>query len=196
MSQTQYKALISNLLKEKCALTKLRAELEERKERMYFKCKNLGHLARNCRNQKRGEGKAIPQNKFEVLSSRVMQYGAEERMIRSIEAAVMRCFKCREEKHNCRECPLWEKKEKRVAHPIEGKAHQEKRKPACLERGKVQENRERRQLRKVEEKKPAHHIQGEVQQTYKRASVEELRKRVEEHYGKGIPKEAQLFDLR
>jgi len=187
---------MSNLLKEKCALAKLRAELEGKKERMCFKCKNFGHLARNCRNQKREEGKAIPQNKFEVLSSRVMQCGAEERMIRSIGAAVVRCFKCGEKGHKCRECPLWKKKEKRVACPIEGKVHQEKRKLACLERGKAQENRERRQLRRVEEKKPACPIQGEAQQTYERASVEELRKRAEEHCGKGVPKEAQLFDLR
>jgi len=45
MSQTQYKALMSNLLKEKCALAKLRAELEGKKERMCFKYKNFGHLA-------------------------------------------------------------------------------------------------------------------------------------------------------
>jgi len=34
-----------------------------------------------------------------------------------------------------------------------------------------------------------------VQQGWRRSSVEELRKRAEEHCGKGIPEETQLWDL-
>jgi len=49
---------------------------------------------------------AIPQNKFEILSGRVMQCGVEERMIRRIEVVVVECFKCGEKGHKCRECPL------------------------------------------------------------------------------------------
>jgi len=63
----------------------------------------------------------MPQNKFEVLKSRVMQCGVEGKMIRSIRV-VVECFKCGEEGHKCRECPQWERKKKRVARPREGKA--------------------------------------------------------------------------
>jgi len=73
MSQTQYKNLMSNLLKERCTLAKLRTELEGRKGRLCRCCKGFRHLARNCRNKKKGEeGMAAPQNKFEILSSRIM----------------------------------------------------------------------------------------------------------------------------
>jgi len=70
MSQEQYNTLLSNLLREKCALAKLRVELERRKGKLYKNCKGFGHLARNCKN-KRGEekGAETPQNKFEVLRS-------------------------------------------------------------------------------------------------------------------------------
>jgi len=65
---------MSNLLNEKYALAKLRAELEERKGKICRCCKKFGHLAQNCRNR-RGEEKrkVVSQNKFEMLSSRVMR---------------------------------------------------------------------------------------------------------------------------
>jgi len=104
MSQNQYETLMSNLLNEKRALAKLRAELEGRKGKLCQCCKGFGHLARNCRKQKEMEkGVTMPQNKFEVLSSRIMQCGVEERSMRMV---AVRCFKCREERHKCRECPL------------------------------------------------------------------------------------------
>jgi len=97
------------------------------------------------------------------------------------------CYKCREEEHKCKECPLWKKVE-RVACSVQGKAHQqEKRKPACPIKGEVQE-RERR-LRRVEKDEAAHPIQGETQQGWRRSSIEELRKKVEEHCGKSVPRE-------
>jgi len=46
-----------------------------------------------------GKGTAMSQNKFEILSSRVMQCVVEERTIRNIRAVAVRCFKCREERH-------------------------------------------------------------------------------------------------
>jgi len=71
MSQEQYNTLLSNLLREKCALAKLRVELEGRKEKLCRSCKGFRHLVQNCRNRKEGEkGAEIPQNKFEVLKSR------------------------------------------------------------------------------------------------------------------------------
>jgi len=98
---------MSNLLKEKCALTKLREELEERKGKMCRSCKGFGHLTRNCRNKRKGEKRiAVPQNKFRVLGSRVMQCGVEERVIRRQELVVVECFKCGEKGHKCRECLL------------------------------------------------------------------------------------------
>jgi len=53
---------LSNLLKEKCALTKLREELEERKKKLCKSCKKFRYLAQNCKNKRREEeGTVIPQ---------------------------------------------------------------------------------------------------------------------------------------
>ena len=161
MSQEQYNALMSSLLKEKYALAKLREELEGRKGKLCRNCKGFRHLARNCRNRKGGEKEAeMPQNKFEVLKSRVMQCGIEERVVRSVKMVVVKCFKCKGEGHKYRECPLWERKVKKVACPREGKAHQGERR-----------------LRKMEEEKVARPIKGEAQQEWRRSLWEELRKR-------------------
>jgi len=82
MSQTQYNALMSNLLNQKYALTKLRVELEGRR-RVCRCCKGFRHLAQNCRNRDGEEKRGmVPQNKFEVLSSRVIQYDVRETTIR------------------------------------------------------------------------------------------------------------------
>jgi len=70
MSQEQYNTLLSNLLREKHALAKLRVELEGRKEKLCRSCKRFRHLAQNCRNRREEEkGAETPQNKFEVLRS-------------------------------------------------------------------------------------------------------------------------------
>jgi len=149
MSQQQYNNLMSTMLREKRAFTKLRAELEKRKGKLCRCCKKFGHLARNCRNKGEGEKKTIvPQNKFKVLKNRVMQCGVEERVVRSMRTVTVRCFKCGEEEHKCRECPLWERKVKRVARPKEGKVHQGERRPVHLIREKAQEGEKR--LRRVE----------------------------------------------
>ena len=65
------------------------------------------HLARNYRNKEGKEKRGTaPQNKFEVLSSRVMQYNVKEKIIRKQKMVKVKCFKCGEEGHKCRECPL------------------------------------------------------------------------------------------
>jgi len=81
--------------------------LKGRRGKLCKSCKGFRHLAQNYKNKRKGEkGVAIPQNKFEALSSKVMQYRIEERIVRNVRMAVMKCFKCREKGHKCRECPL------------------------------------------------------------------------------------------
>jgi len=79
MSQQQYYDIMSNLLKEKCALTLLRTKLEGKQEREYWKCRRFVHQAQHCRKVKKKKGKLTPQNKFEILASRVMRCGVELR---------------------------------------------------------------------------------------------------------------------
>jgi len=90
-----------------------------------------------------------PQNKFKILSSRMMQCGVEERMIRNIRIVAVECFKYRKKELKCRWCPLWKRKVKRVAYLKERKAYQEERRLAHPIREKVQEGEKR--LRRVEE---------------------------------------------
>jgi len=183
---------MSNLLKEKHSLAKLREELEGR-GKLCFGCKGFGYLVRNCKKQKEtGKGTTMPQNKFEILSSRVMQCGVEERTIRNIKTVVVKCFKYEEEGHKCRWCLSW-KKIKRVVYSAEGKAHQgDKREPVRLKREKAQE----RKLRRVEEEEVACSMKGKVQQEeWKRSSWETLRKRAEWYYGPTVPQDAELWEL-
>jgi len=44
MSLQQYNSLMSNLLKERCSLTKLREELEGKKRKLCRSCKKFRHL--------------------------------------------------------------------------------------------------------------------------------------------------------
>jgi len=48
----------------------------------------------------------------------------EERMTRRQEVIVVKCLKCREQGHKCRECPLWRKtkKERKLRRVEEEKA--------------------------------------------------------------------------
>ena len=215
MSQEQYKSLMSSLLKEKRALAKLRVELEGRKRKLCRSCKGFGHLARNCRNKnEEGKGAATPQNKFEILSSRVMQCGVEERMVRSVRTSVTRCFQCGDEGHKCYVCPRKQEKKIRVARPYMGKAHQRKT-PARLERGKAQEGGER-EVRKTEEIVVARLARGEAQQEWRkkgelwvrpmpvawlkfnrRVIGEEvfLRKRALWHCGPTVPQDAEYGEM-
>jgi len=72
-SQQQYNSFMSSMLNQKHALAKLMAELEERQEKLCHCYKKFRHLAQNYRNRGGEEkGKIVPQNKFEVLTSRVM----------------------------------------------------------------------------------------------------------------------------
>jgi len=46
-----YNQLMSDMLNQRRALAKLRAELEEREGRIYRKCGRFGHLAWKCRSR-------------------------------------------------------------------------------------------------------------------------------------------------
>jgi len=71
---------MSSLLKQRQALAKLRWELEGREGCRCWNCRLFGHLAKNCRNKegKREEKTKKTSNRFEVLTSRVMQCGVKE----------------------------------------------------------------------------------------------------------------------
>jgi len=106
-----------------------------------------------------------------------MQCSVEKRVVRSMKMALVKCFRCGDEGHKYRVCP---KKEKRVAHPREGKAHQG----------------ERREVRRVEEREAACPIRGKAQQEeWKRSSWEVLRKRAEWYCGPTVPQDAELWEL-
>ena len=115
---------MSSLLKEKHALTKLKEKLKRRREKLCRKYKGFRYLAQNYRNKgKKKKERVTLQNKYEVLSSRVIQYRIEERITRRQEVVGIKYFKCGERGHKCRVCLLW-KKRKRVACMVKlQKAH-------------------------------------------------------------------------
>jgi len=138
----------------------------------------------------------VPQNKFEVLKSRVMQCGEGERTIRQIRVAEVECFECREQGHKCRKCPLWikRKNEERAVHVARPQKAQQEKRPARPVRGKAQEGE--RRLRRVEGSEMAYSTKGNVQQgEWKRSSWETLRKRAEWYYRPTVPQDAELWEL-
>jgi len=67
-----------------------------------------------------------------------MQCGVEEKTIRSMRMLGVKCFRCREEGHKCRECPLWKK---RPAHSVKGKAQEGERRLRRMEEEKVKRSK-------------------------------------------------------
>jgi len=81
MSLEQYNSLMSSMLNQQCAFTKLRAEIEGREGRMCWEYRKFGYLAHNYRNKKEeAKGKLIPQNRFKVIVSRVVQCRVKEKV--------------------------------------------------------------------------------------------------------------------
>jgi len=80
MSLEAYNQTMSSLLKQRQAFAKLRWELEGREGHRCWNCRLFGHLAKNCKNKRGKEEKKTKKtnNKFEVLTSRVMQCGVKE----------------------------------------------------------------------------------------------------------------------
>ena len=88
------------------ALTKIKSELEGREGRKCWECKQFSHLAKNCRNKGgRVEEKKKSTNRFEALTSRVMQYGVKEVRRQEAVREVVKCFGCGREGHKKWECP-------------------------------------------------------------------------------------------
>jgi len=69
---------MSGMLNQQRTLAKLRAEIEEREERVCWGCRRFGYLAYNYRNTKEAKGKPVLQNRFEMTVSRVIQCRVRE----------------------------------------------------------------------------------------------------------------------
>ena len=127
MSLEQYNSLMSNLLNQKRTLAKLRAELEGRRGRICWGCRKFRYLVHNYRNQKeKTKGKLVPQNKFEIIVSRMMQYRVKEEVKMRKQKTVKegaQCFRCWGVGHYKWECPnikVEKKKEKKWGSSICG----------------------------------------------------------------------------
>ena len=90
---------MSDMLNQRHALIKLRAELEEREERICRKCGRFRHLIQKCRSEEEQKKKMVVVNRFEVLGSRVMQYGVREVRRQEIIREEATCFGCGKKGH-------------------------------------------------------------------------------------------------
>jgi len=111
---------MSDMLNQRRALAKLRAELEEREGRICRKCGRFRHLTRKCRNREELKKKTVGGNKFEMLASRVMQCGVREVRRQEIVREKVKCFGCGEKEHKKWECPnVRKRKQEEVVPPCE-----------------------------------------------------------------------------
>jgi len=65
----QHNKLMSDMLNQRRALARLRAELEGREERICRRCGRFGHLARRCRSGEEQKKEKVVSNRFEALRS-------------------------------------------------------------------------------------------------------------------------------
>ena len=111
---------MSDMLNQRQALAKLRAELEGREGRICRKCGRFRHLARKCRNEEKQEKKVVGGNRFEVLKSRVIQCGVREVRRQEVVREEVKCFGCGEKGHKKWECPnMRRRKQEEAALPQE-----------------------------------------------------------------------------
>ena len=103
---------MSNMLNQRRALTKLRAELEGRDGRICRRCGKFGHLAWKCRSGKEQKREKVVTNRFEALRNRVIQCGVRKVRRQEVVRNVVKCFECKEEGHKKWECPRRKEKVK------------------------------------------------------------------------------------
>ena len=78
MSLEVYNQLMSNMLNQRHALAKLRAELEGREERICRRYGRFGHLTWKCRSGEEQRKEKVVTNRSKALESWVMQCGVRE----------------------------------------------------------------------------------------------------------------------
>ena len=86
------------MLNQQYTLTKLRTEIEKRKEKVSQKYKKFKYLAYNYKNKKKEiKKKLISKNKFEVLVSRVMKCDIKKEVTIKRQKTIeeRKCFRCR-----------------------------------------------------------------------------------------------------
>jgi len=108
---------MSDMLNERHALAKLRAELESREGRICKKCGRFRHLVWKYKSGEEQKKKMMIEHRFEVLKSQVMQCGVKE-VRQEIEEEEVGCFKCEEKGHKKWEClKKNERRREKVASP-------------------------------------------------------------------------------
>jgi len=90
---------MSDMLNQRHALTKLRAELEGREGRICRKCRRFEHLTQKYRSGEEQEKKAVRGNRFKVLKSRVMQCGVRKVRRQEMMREEVKCFGCGKKGH-------------------------------------------------------------------------------------------------
>ena len=113
-----YYNLMSNMLNQRQALAKLRAELEGREGRLCRQCGRFRHLAQKCRSGEEQKKKTVMGNRFEVLKSQVMQCGVKEVRRQETVMEGVRCFRCGEKGHKKWECPQMKERKREEMAPL------------------------------------------------------------------------------